>query len=121
MENGYTKDQPPVTPEEKEPSTPGEKALSFLSFFFFGIAAATLLVIIYINTAKDLTVSRYLSPCLYLSFGGGIGFGMLFRTVRRKKENVSPINYVSKLCFSILVLLIVLLSFLSAILTILRS
>ena len=113
MEPGF-KDQPPVAPEEKEKLTPKQITLTTLSYFFFGVAAVTLLVMIYVYTAKDLTVSPYLPPSLNLSFWGGIGFGMLFRTFLRKEENVSPINFASKLCFSILVLLVALLAFLSA-------
>ena len=119
MEPGF-KDQPPVAPEEKEKLTPKHITLTTLSYFFFGVAAVTLLVMIYVYTAKDLTVSPYLPPSLNLSFWGGIGFGMLFRTFLNKEENVSPINFASKLCFSILVLLVALLAFLSGILNVLH-
>lgn len=105
---------------EREKPSRAETAFTILSYFFFGIAVVSFLTALYVYTAKDLTVSPFLSPFLSLSFGGGIGLGMLFRTIRNKKENISPINYVSKICVSILVLLLVLLSFLSGMLTVLR-
>lgn len=120
MEPGFSEKQPPVAPEEKEKPSPKRIALTVLSYVFFGIAAITLLVMIYIYTAKDLTVSPYLAPSLNLSLWGGIGFGMLFRTFLNKEENVSPINFASKLCFSVLVLLVALLAFLSGVLNVLR-
>lgn len=106
--------------EEKIVPSAGEKALSILSALFFGLAVAAFFVMVYVNTAKDLTVSPYLSPVLFLLFGWGLGFGMLFRSIRRKKENVSTINYYFKIALSILILLTVLLSFLISILQILR-
>ena len=99
--------------------TPREKALTSLYAFFFTLAVAALLVMVYVNSAKDMTVSPFLPPCLFLAFGGGLGLGMLFKTVRNKNENVSLINYFFKIAFSVLVLLTTLLSFLLAILKIL--
>ena len=98
--------------EEKTPLTPREKAFLVFSGIFFGTAVISLLALIYVMTAKDLEISPYATPVLYLLFGGGLGFGMLFRTFRNKEENVSPINYYFKIAFSILILLSALLSFL---------
>ena len=61
-------------------------------------------------TATGLT-ALYLSPFLFLAFGGGLGLGMLFRTFWKKDDNVSPINYFFKIGFSVLVLLSFLVSF----------
>ncbi|MBO6020438.1 MAG: hypothetical protein J6P88_04540 [Clostridia bacterium] len=109
----------PAEAEEKDVPSRAEKAFSIFSAVFFGLAVLVLLVMIYVNTAKNLTVSPYLSPVLYLLFGGGLGFGMLFRSIRRKKENVSLINYYFKVAFSVLILLSTLLSFLISLLDIL--
>lgn len=111
--------QPPAT-EEKDAPSAKERAFSILSGVFFGIAVAVILVMIYINTAKDLTVSPFLSPTLILILGWGVGFGMLFRTFKNEKENVSPINYFFKIALSVLVLLYFLLTFLTGILQALK-
>ena len=97
-----------------------EKAFTFLYALFFTLAVAAFLVMVYVNSAKDLTVSPFLSPYLFLLFGGGIGFGMLFKSIRNKSENVSMINYFFKIAFSVLILLSVLLSFLLSLLKILE-
>ena len=111
--------QPPVA-EEKDAPSAKERAFSILSGVFFGIAVAVILVMIYINTAKDLTVSPFLSPTLILILGWGVGFGMLFRTFKNEKENVSPINYFFKIALSVLVLLYFLLTFLTGIIQALK-
>ena len=109
-------------PEEiaTEPEAPSrkEKAFGTLSVVFFVLAAAAFLVMLYVYTDKDLTVSPYLTAFLSLAFGFGIGFGMLFRTFQRKEENVSSINYFFKIGFSVLVLLTALLTFLFSLLQI---
>ena len=107
-------EQTPVTEEKDAPSVK-ERVLSILSDFFFGIALVVVLVMIYVNTAKNLTVSPFLSPTLILLLGGGVGLGMLFRTVKNEKENVSPINYFFKIALSVLILLTVLIGFLVSI------
>ena len=117
-QNQNLPDGEPVT-EEKETPSVKERITSILSGFFFGVAVLVILVMIYVNTAKNLTVSPFLSPVLFLIFGESVGLGMLFRTFKNEKENVSPINYFFKIALSVLVLLTVLLSFLTSIMKIL--
>ena len=119
MEPDRLKTDLPAEAEEKDVPNRAEKAFAIFAAVFFGLAVLVLLVMIYVNTAKNLTVSPYLSPILFLLFGGGIGFGMLFRTFQRKKENVSLINYFFKIAFCCLILLSTLLSFLISLLEIL--
>ncbi len=124
-ENGKLPDEPTVVPEDTTAPdvivrTGREKTFTFLYALFFSLAVAVFLVMIYVNSAKNMTVSPYLAPCLFLTFGGGIGLGMLFKSIRNKDENVSLINYFFKIAASVLVLLTTLLSFLLAILKILR-
>ncbi|MBR6053517.1 MAG: hypothetical protein IKP55_07070 [Clostridia bacterium] len=109
-----------TAPETEEASKPSraEKAFGILSGVSFALAVAAFLVMVYIYTDKDLTVSPYLTASLSLAFGFGIGFGMLFRTFQRKEENVSSINYFFKIGFSFLVLLTALLTFLFSLLKI---
>jgi hypothetical protein len=109
-----------VVPEPEETAKPSrrEKAFGILSGVSFALAVAAFLVMVYIYTDKDLTVSPYLTASLSLAFGFGIGFGMLFRTFQRKEENVSSINYFFKIGFSFLVLLTALLTFLFSLLKI---
>ena len=90
---------------ETDAPTALERLFRILSGVFFGLSVASLLVIVYVNTANDLTVPPLLSPFLFLAFGGGLGLGMLFRTFWKKDDNVSPINYFFKIGFSVLVLL----------------
>lgn len=127
MKIGKPKVEPVKRSFDGDPDSPGtdaptalERLFSILSVAFFGLAVAAFLVMVYVNTAKDLTVSPYLSPVLFLLFGGGLGFGTLFRSLRNKKKNVSTINYYFKVALSVLILLTVLLSFLISILKILR-
>ena len=112
-----------VRPEPEETSSPSrrEKVFRVLSAVFFWAAAAAFLVMVYVYTAKDLTVSPYLTAFLSFGFGLGIGFGMLFRTVERRDENVSPINYFFKIAFSLLILLTALLTFLVSLLQIIHA
>ena len=110
--------QMPAT-EAKDAPSAKEKAFSILSGVFFGIAVAVILVMIYVNTAKNLTVSPFLSPILILILGWGVGLGMLFRTLKNERENVSSINYFFKIALSVLVLLYFLLTFLTGILKVL--
>ena len=109
-----------LAPENDAPKrTLGQKILTFFEVSFWGVAIASVLVMVYVNTSDDLEISPFLSPTLVLLFGCGIGFGMLFRTIARRKENISPINYFFKIGISVLVLLTVLLSFLLSLLKIL--
>ena len=108
------------TVEAEKPSR-RETAFRILSSFCFTVAVAAFLVMVYVYTAKDLTVSPYLSACLSLAFGLGIGFGMLFRTFQRKEENVSTINYFFKIAFSLLILLTAVLTFLVSLLQIIHA
>jgi len=128
MKNEDPRDFPAAQPVGVPPASSGpdapkplERLFSILSGVFFGLAVAVLLVIIYINSADELTVSPYLSPILFLLFGFGIGLGTLFRTVRNREKNVSPINFFFKIAFSVLILLTVLLTFLLNMLRILRQ
>ena len=114
------KEQPPLEPAEKPSRSVGEKVLPVLSVAFFTLAVAVFLVMIYVNTADDLSVSPYLSPTLFLLFGGGIGLGMLFRSIARRENNSSSINFCFKIAFSVLILLTVILSFLLSVLKILH-
>lgn len=109
-----------VVPEPEETSKPSrkEKAFGVLSAVFFVLAVAAFLVMAYIYSDKDLTVSPYLTAFLSLSFGFGVGFGMLFRTFQKKEDNVSSINYFFKIGFSVLILLTALLTFLFSLLQI---
>ena len=96
------------------------KASKILSFVFFGVAVVSLLIVVYVRTAKDLSVPAILAPILYLGLGWGGGFGMLFRSFWKKDENVSSINYFFKIGFSVLILISVFLSVLFALLTTFR-
>ena len=105
---------------ETDAPTALERLFRILSGVFFGLSVASLLVIVYVNTANDLTVPPLLSPFLFLAFGGGLGLGMLFRTFWKKDENVSSINFFFKIGFSVLVLLTVFIVFTFHLLTVLR-
>ena len=100
-------------PEEEKPKkTPGQIVLTVFEVSFWCLAIGIFLLMVYINTSDNLTVSPFLSPTLFLLFGVGIGGGMLFRTISHRKNNFSPINFLFKIGASILVLLSVTLSFL---------
>ena len=114
-QNGEFSDEQPNPEEEKAKPSVKERILSILSGFFFGIAVVVFLIIIYANTAKNLTLPPLLSPILFLLFGEGVGLGMLFRTFKNEKENVSPINFFFKIAASVLIILTVLISFLVSI------
>ena len=114
-QNQTNEERPAIQPEEPETApkkSVKERVFTILSVFFFSVAAVSFLVMVYLNTAKDLTFSPFVSPYLVLAFGGGIGLGMLFRSIWRKDENVSSINFFFKVGTSTLVLLLALLTFL---------
>ena len=114
-QNQTDEERPAIQPEEPETApkkSVKERVFTILSVFFFSVAAVSFLVMVYLNTAKDLTFSPFVSPYLVLAFGGGIGLGMLFRSIWHKDDNVSPINFFFKVGTSTLVLLLALLTFL---------